>query len=1026
MWHFFLNNYRFTYVLIIATFIIGLISGFTITKESTPEVKVPVGTVSTFLNGGNSEDIERLITNEIEEKIGSLEELDTYTSVSAEGISLITVTFDADADIEDRVRALKDAVDEATPELPGEIERPVVKQISFDDEPVLVVSLAADVHSITLKQIAEEVQDRFERLSGISEVNVVGAYDREAQIVIDRDALERYNLSLGQVLQAIQNQNTTLPGGTLEYEGVRYPVRFEGDIEDVEEIPYIPVASLDGNPVYIQDIATVTDSTKKPAAFARVSMNGSQPQNAVSLQVKKRVGADVLEISDKVEAEIEEMKKDILKDATIFTSLNNADYIREDLSRLSKSGMQTVFIVTLILIAVLGWRAAILAGMSIPLSFLIAIAGLSYMGSTINFLSLFSLILALGILVDSAIVLTEGVYTRMSDSQNTREAAGKVIDQFKAPITSGVLTTIAAMVPMLFASGIIGEFIKHIPITVTLVLLSSLFVTLAFLPSLAARFLKPEQVRKKKEKEGGFLHTLKGRYHEKLHAILQSRRTKVTFIATLLVAFFVSLALPVMGILKVSMFPQGESEMLFFDVELKVSTTLDETNTFMRNIEEILVSDDRIESFTTNVGIPFNMDATSPKVGETPNLAHVIVNLKDEAQKDSLEMIDEYQENIKIFQEAQIRITQIDNGPPAGAPVSLKFKGEDLNTLEELASRAKLILSSIEGAKSIRSSVQDTEAQFITRIDRSRAAKLGINPFEIAQLIRAAVNGIEVTTIKAQEEDIDILVKFNLNPHNTLASPHLTNQASIDMLKSLTIHTRNGSVPLTAVIDIDLEGGQGTIIHEEGDRTVSVTAYTKKGTVAQEIIQAFQKRQDELELPEGYSLSFAGEAEDVAESFGDMFRAMFIGIFLIAAILVFQFNSFRQPIFVLATVPLALTGILPGLALMRLPLSFTAFVGVVALSGIVVNNAILLIDRMNENRRTGKPVRNSVTEAAMARFRPIILTTITTIAGILPLALSDVTWGPLGFTIAFGLAFSTILTLFVIPILYDSFVKNTN
>jgi len=1019
MWNFFLNNYRFTYVILIATIVIGLISAISIPKESTPEVKVPVGTVMTVLNGANSEDIERLITNEIEDKISTLDELDTYTSVSAEGVSLITVTFDADSDIDDRIRALKDAVDEANPELPGEVDRPFVKEISFSDEPIMYISLAADMHDIALKKLAEDTVDRLERISGVSEIDIIGAYDREAQVIVQQRKLELYDISIAQVLQALRAQNSTLPGGTLEYDGIRYPVRFEGDIKAPNELNLIPIAHTNGVPVYLQDVAEVVDTTKTPSTKARVSVGGEIPKNAVTLNVKKKVGGDIVRIADKVKAEISKMQEGILEEVVIFYSLESAEYIKEDLSRLSKSGLQTVVIVTLLLIFVLGLRAAILAGISIPLSFLIAIGGLSYIGSTINFLSLFSLILALGILVDSAIVLVEGVYQKIEEGQESYTAAQNTILQFKAPITSGVLTTIAAMIPMLFASGIMGEFIKHIPITVSLVLCSSLFVTLGFLPALSARFIHTR--KKKKESNTNIFITWGEKYRKNLKNFLHSKKQKITLSMSLILGFIISMMLPITGILQVSMFPQGESELLFFDIETPVSTTLEKTDEFMKQIEDLVMKDNRFKSFTTNVGIPFNNDLTSPKVGETPNLGHMILHIQDEEQKNSLKIVDEYRKKLRNIKGGQVRITQIDDGPPSGAPVLLKFTGDDLDELEVLARNGEKLLKSIPGTEGIRSSTKDTEPNFVITLDRARAMQAGITASDIGQLIRTSVHGIEATTIKSNKEDIDILVKFNLNPQNRSNNPHLTNKATIDSLKTINIITPNGKIPLTSIVDIELQGGQGVIVHEDGNRLVQTTAYTQKDVLPQEVIQQINARKDELNLKEGYTMSFGGENEDIQESFADMFRAMFIGIFLIASILVLQFNSFRQPIFVLMTVPLAIIGILPGLALMGLPLSFTAFVGVVALSGIVVNNAILLIDRINENRLSGVKKTEAILEAASARFRPILLTTITTIAGIAPLALSDITWGPLGFSIIFGLAFSTILTLFVIPMLYQKF-----
>lgn len=1021
MWHYLLKNYRFTYVIIIATIFLGLVSAFKIPKESTPEIKVPVGTVMTFLNGANAEDIEKLITNEIEDKIGSLDEIDTYSSVSAEGISLVTVTFDAKSNIVERIQALKDAVDEARPKLPSEAEAPNVKQIRFDDQPIIVISLSADIHPRALKEIAEDVQQKIERMSGISEVTISGAYDRETQVILDESKLTLYGLSANQVIQTLRAQNSTLPGGTLEYNGVRYPVRFNGDIESPDQVEWIPISSYDGSTVYIKDVATVIDTTKKQSTKSRVSIDSSEPESAITLNVKKRVGGDVIRITDQVKSEINNMKDEELKGVTVFYSLETAARINEDLQRLSISGLETVIVVTLILIFILGFKPAVLTGLSIPLSFLITIGALSYMGLTINFLSLFSLILALGILVDSAIVLVEGIHSRIEDGEVPYDAAEKTITQFTAPITSGVLTTIAAMVPMLFASGMIGEFIKHIPITVSLVLISSLFVSLGFLPTIASHVFHKRTVVTKHKKD--YFQKLSEKYSHTIEDFLNNRRKKIMMSVVLVLAFCFSLSLPAFGVLKVAMFPQADSEFLFFDIETPVGTTLEYTDDFLIQVENILLKDDRIESFASNTGMGFSMDVTSVKAGETPNLGYIIVALKDDRNESSLEISDELKKELDNLKGGTVMITQEDNGPPAGAPVALKFKGDDMKELERLVAGAEKILKSIPGTTSIRSSIQDTELNFVVRFRSEIAAEFGLTASDIASFLRTALHGVEATTIKTPKEDIGILVKMNLNTDREFVDPNLTHTVTIDALKSLQIFTHKGMVPLQSLVDFEVQGGQGSIIHEDGKRTVQATAYTQKGIVAQTIIDELESRLEELDMKEGYAMTYGGETEDIQESFADMFRALFIGIFLIAAILVLQFNSFKQPIFVLMTVPLAITGILPGLAIMRLPLSFTAFVGIVALSGIVVNNAILLIDRINENRLNGTEKTQAIIEATSARFRPIILTTVTTVSGILPLALSDATWGPLGFSIVFGLTFSTVLTLFVIPMLYNRFAE---
>jgi len=1027
-WNFFIDHFRFTYVVLTMVVLLGLVSILTMPKESAPEVIIPIGVVSTPYPGASALDVEELVTNEIEDEIEDLDDLDSFTSTSSEGISSIVVEFDADADIDDRIRALKDAVDDALPDLPDEVDRSIVTQISLADEPVVIVSLSADMSDEALKLIAEDVQEDLERISGLTEAKLVGTRDREVQVTVDPLKLELYQLSLGEVVQAIQRHDAQLPVGSIEQAERTYTVRFEGGLKDPELINRIPIKTLEGSPVLIQDVATVTDGLEQRSTISRLSVDGKHPASAVTVEIFKQEGADILEMVGAVYERLDELEQTLLKDVEVFISFDLSEEIRDDLFGLLGNGMQTVIIVALILMVFLGRREALLTGFCIPLTFLMTFVGLSYFGFTINFLTLFSLILSLGILVDATIVIVEGMHMHINLGKPPAQAAKATIKEFQWPVMAGIFTTVSAFVPMLFASGITGQYIRTIPVTVSLVLMSSLIVAMAFMPVLGSRLLKQSHAVKEDDEviaKVGWIRNLAVWYKGKLEWVLSSRKVQRRILGILTLLFFAAVSLPFLGILEATLFPESDENRFFIDVEAPVGTVIEKTDRIVREIEDILLQDENIVSFVSSVGSTGgqSVGGGSGSSSASSHVARFSINLTESDARDieSYLIVDQYRERLKHFSAAEITISQIGAGPPQGAPVEVTFSGPDLDELDRLARDAEKLLLDIEGPTSIERSLKDAPLEFAYEIDREKAAQVGLTPLDVATALRTAVFGVDAVTLKIAGDDVDVVVQLNLNA--TGDDPHQTQQTTLSRLNFVNIATPNGSVPLTALVREGIQSGTTSIAHDDGVRTSKVNAYLLSGFTVPGVLGQFEDRVEELQLPSEYQVSFGGEAQEVQESFTDLYNALIIGLLLILAILVLQFNSFRQPFLIMASLPFALIGVLPGLTITNQPLSFPAFIGIVALVGIVVNDAIILIDQINNNRRDGMERKEAVVQGTLSRLQPIMLTTITTVFGILPLTLSDPVWGPLGFSIIFGLIFATVLTLMVVPSLYYRFAE---
>lgn len=1045
LWEFFIDNYKFTYVILACLILVGFISVNALPKESSPEIEVPIAVVTTVYPGANAQDVEELVTNPIEDKITGLDELDEFTSTSREGISSITVQFNIDADPDERIADLKDAIELAEVDLPDDAEEPTVTQIAVSDESVLTMALSGPYSDIEIKNFAEDLKDEVEKVNGVSNVRIIGGQDREFQVLVSKAKLDEFGLGLSDVTNAIRFANTDIPAGSVTSGAANYTVRLEGRFDSIEEIALVPIKQVEGSAILVRDIGRVEDGLTRAVSKSRLSVEGSEPLSSITLLVFKRSGGNIIDITQAIEQRIEQVQGTVLpENLNIEPIVKNADLIEKDLTSLTRNGIQTIILIILLLYFFLGAKEALLAGASIPLTFLIAFTILSFMGYTLNFLTLFSLILSLGVLVDSAIVITEAIYVNKNKGLSAKEAARKAIREFQLPLIAGVLTTVFAFLPMMLSSGIIGKFIETIPVTVSSVLIGSLFVALGIITTLGSRLLrdkngdeKPsrfnipalsrakarmEKIQNRKKQRIAKLYEWYSGY---LSGLLGSKKESKKLRNRLILGFFGAIAMVSFGLVRVNMFPPSDYEILFIDIEKPIGTPLEQTDAVLPEIEQMLMQDDRIKSFVTNIGSGSGDGSVSNNtaLGST-HLAHVIVKLKeteDGRKERSYDIVDEYDEKLRGYEKAKVSVWQPSNGPPSAAPVEVIIEGEDLVELNRIASDYEDLIKTIENTRNVQISIEDSPGEFVLQVDRVKAQLYGASTVQVAQTLRNAISGVDATVVRRNGEDIDVLVKYDLSGQD-LSDP-TANNVSLDTISSLTIATQQGDIPLSAFTKNSLQASQSRIRHEDGQRVVAITSETANNVPAQVIFQEIQARQSEVFVPDGYAVKLGGEREDIDQSFTDMFRAMFLAIFLIAALLVWQFKSYRQPLFILTTIPLALIGVIPGLFLVGLPLSFPGIIGVVALAGIVVNNAIILIDRINENRREGMDKTVAVLEGAKARMQPILLTTITTIAGVLPLALSDETWGPLAYSIIFGLLFSTISSLLVIPLLYNRYAE---
>jgi HAE1 family hydrophobic/amphiphilic exporter-1 len=1007
-----------------------------IPKESAPEVSVPIAVVVTSLPGGSPEDVEKLVTDILEEPLKSrLDNLNSITSTSATGLSSISIEFNADADIEKSIRQLRDEVDALKGELPDEASDPQVIEIDFADEPVVTVTVAANLPDELLFQLGDSVEEELLKIRGVSSVAVGGVPKRQTQVLVRRDALQSYGLTIQDVARAVSAADVALPLGSLVSDGAEYPVRFKGDISSAEELASVTVATLSGSPVYLRDVADIYNGRAEKDTITRTSVNGNPSQSSISFDVFKVSGEHITKVSSAILEKLEALQEpgELLDGMQVLIMLDRGDLLIQDLTTLTRSGIQTVLLVTLVLVLAVGWREALIAAVSIPLSFLTAFIGLYYSGNTLNFVSLFALILSIGIIVDSTIVIVEGINRRLSnmpartdeesDTERTQtkiDAALLTVREFHVPLTAGTMTTVAVFAPILIVSGIVGEFIKSIPLTVIFVLSASLLVALGFVPLFASKVLHRGSRFKGRFSKMRDEYVLGAErwYRTYLIGFLSSRETQNTFIITLVAMFMLALSLPLIGAVDTVFFEDDNSEYLFVEAELPVGTMLARTDFEMRKIEEALYGVPELGSFVTTVG---RTSAFSDPFGGSSGAArfgNIFITLTDERDRFSVEIMGDIRKRLSLINTSTIRVDQLSDGPPSLAPVTITLQGDDLSQLEEAAFAVQDLLADISGTTDVTTTVNNSINEFVIEIDRGKAASVGTNALSVAQNLRTALFGETAAEIKEGSDDVDVIVKVNLSGST---DPYATNETTVDTLRQLTVATQSGPVPLSSFTTTRVLPSRAAIQHEDGERIARVSSRLEEGANALRVSDTFEKRLGELNIPRDISVTIGGESEDIDQSFRDLFTALLLGLVGMFAVLILQFDSFRYAGYVLMIVPLALIGVFIGLMLTGSALSFPSIMGFIALSGIVVNNAIILIDTMNNRRKEadpGTPLIDIVVDATVSRLRPVVLTALTTVVGIAPLLWAAALWVPLAWAIMFGLAFSTILTLLLVPAIY--------
>ena len=930
---------------------------------------------------------------------------------------MITVEFLPDVVIEDALQYVRDRVELAKDDLPSEADEPVIKEINVADFPILTISISGTLSPVRLKAIADDLQDEIEQVPGVLNVDVLGALEREIRVEVDPDRLASYDLTIPELLALVPAENVNISSGGLETEITKFNVRVPAEFVEPGEVDKLLLTVRDGRPIYLSDVARIADTFKDRSSYSRLD-----GESSITLSVKKRIGADAIVISDAVEEILERARTAVPAGVGLDVTFDMSDYTRMMVSDLENNILSGLILVVGVLIIFLGFRTSAIVATVIPLSMLISFTAIQALGYTLNMIVLFSLVLSLGMLVDNAIVIVENIYRHVQLGYGRMRAAMLGTAEVAWPVIASTATTVVAFLPLLFWPGMVGDFMKYLPITVMITLGSSLFVALVINPTLCSIALGKAPPKKER---GRFLRG----YHCLLNLAIHHRCTTLMLAVALLAALVMLYVKRGYG---VEFFPTTDPDRAMINIRSPQGTNIHESDRLARLAEERVgpLRGD-LKRLVTNVGSGGEGAISFSGGGGGSHVASLTMVFQDfeDRKRPSGDAVAEARTAVLDIAGAEVSVQKEKEGPPTGAPVTVRIIGKDFKALERLSEEAKRMIAGVSGLVNLQSDLEATRPELAFIVDRRRAMLAGVNTSIIGNFLKTAIFGREVGTYRQFNDEYDITIRLPLSQRVNIE----------DMLR-LSVPNGSGQVvPLSSLGRFDYRGGFGTIHRVNQKRAVTLTA-DAEGRLGPAVLKDVETNLEGLALPPGYEIQYAGEREEQDTASAFLWKAFMIAVLLIVLILVAQFNSLTVPFIIMSTVILSTVGVLAGLLICGLPFSIImSGIGVISLAGVVVNNSIVLLDYTRRLQRRGLALLEAAVEAGETRLRPVLLTAATTILSLIPMATgvsydfhvmqwatkshSSQFWRGMAVSVIFGLAFATVLTLIVVPTLYVSLYR---
>lgn len=1073
------KNTRLIVLIILCLMLAGTLSFFSLPRELNPDVNIPIVNIITTLPGAAPLDVENLVTTKIEKEVSNIQNIDTITSQSNESVSIITVQFLGNEDPDKAVDEVKQKVDLVN-DLPDNAGDPVVQKLDFNDQPIWQLSLSGSMDRLSLSRVAKNLEKKLEDIPGIREVNVSGGEEEEIVVELNRKTLQELNISSGQITQALRSNDLSFPAGHVTVHETEYTLTIDNELKSVDQLRSLPLM-VGTQSLTLGDVADVYIRSKENNSQVYYRKNG-QRFPSIQLSIFKTDDTTIDEAFKKskelLDSELKQYpaveKHDII---------NYAQETTDSFTDLQGNFVNSILFVFVALTLFLGARQALIAAISLPLTIMCTLIIMGVTGISMNFLAIFSLLLAISLIGDDAIVIVQSnkEYQRKF---NPFQAGLLVFRDFFIPIWTGTITVVWSFVPLLLASGIIGKFIRPIPIVVSATLLSSTAIaTLINLPlniiladlelpgrlkvlvillgvglsmflifsilsgsplmllalllyivtlillflnrkALVERFKRSankglqKQTRLKKmldwvakkellSKPFFDVSPLADRYKKVIFSVIQKRRTRMMVYGTIIGLIILSVIFMATGLLKNEFFPKTDEDLLFVNIEGPAGWSSEQTDAVVKVVEAEVDKVPELKEATIQYG-SLNNAGGFGGAASGHNTANFTLTLQKAEERDrtSTEIGDALRQELSKINLAKITVEEMSGGPPAGSDFQVNIKGEDLDQLETISKDIMNILKEIPGVINIQSSLKLSAGQIHVDLIPAELAKRNLSAAQVGDWLRTAVTGLETGDIVINSEDVDITVTLQ------------ETDRSLSQLQNLALPSQMGKYTLMDIARFRIEQSPSSISRQDTKRVVVVTGGASKETTSTLIFQKFQEKMKEYNMPAGYSWDVGGANEENQKSINSILQAMIVSFTLILITMVLLLNSFRQAVMVLAVIPLAISGVFINFTLFGIPLSFPALIGVLALFGIVVNNALMLMDKINQNVHEGFPLYEGIADACASRIEPIFLTSLTGILGLLPITIADPLWRGLGGAIVAGLSFSGILVLFFIPSIY--------
>jgi multidrug efflux pump subunit AcrB len=1088
-----IDNRTAIYILTIIITLAGLSAYINLPKENFPDIVVPQIIVNTIYPGTSPADMENLVTKPLEKQMKSISGVKKITSNSQQDFSNIIVEFNTDVNVDFARQLVKDAADKARNDLPEDLPNdPNITDINFADIPIMYINVAGDYDLAKLKRHADDLQDRIESMKEITRVDMIGALEREIQIDVDLFRANAARVTMQDIENAVAFENMTVTGGTIEMDGMRRTVSVKGEFKDVETIRNIVVRSLDGSPVYLKDLAEIRDDFKEQESYAR--LYGS---NVITLNVVKRAGENLIEASDKIKEIVADMQaNEFPPDLQITLTGDQSNQTRVTLHDLINSIVIGFILVALLLMFFMGATNAIFVAMSVPLSMFLAFLLMPVIGFTLNMIVLFSFLLALGIIVDNAIVVIENTHRVFDNGKIPIKKASKLATgQVFAPVLSGTLTTLAPFVPLAFWDGLIGKFMFFLPITLIITLTASLIVAYIINPVFATDFMKAEDDDDNNQKRnrsikivsvifaalalifyiagnvgmGNFLVTAAllhiayrlwivkwikrfqegfwPRFRDRYERILRwslERPWKVMLMT--LVLFVFAIVLLIVRAPGSRFFPQSDPNFIYVYLTLPVGTDQAYTDSVTQIIEgrvtEIVGIDNPIvSSIISNVTISVTDPAENDQASY-PNRSKVTVAFVEYGKREGVstrEYLEKIRQGMPEIAGAEISVDQEQGGPPVGKPINIEVSGDDFEELIAISNELKYYLEAqqIPGVEELKSDLRNNKPEIVFNIDRERANREGISTGQIGSEVRTALFGKEVSKFRDENDEYDITLRVRKDQRD-----------NIDQLRNMSVIYRDMAagglvrqVPISSFTDINYSATYAGIKRKNQKRMVTIYSNVLGGYSPNDVVADVRDAVDGFQLPTGITIDMTGEQEEQQKTVAFLGNALLISLGLIFLVLVTQFNSVGKPLIILTEIVFSMIGVFLGLAIFKMEIIIVMTgVGIVSLAGVVVNNGILMVEFTDEMKKNGMGLIDAIVEGGKTRMTPVLLTATATVLGLIPLAvglnIDFVTlfsefdpniyfggdnvafWGPLSWTMIFGLGFATIITLILVPVMY--------